>query len=245
MAHPESLTSNKMEARAAFALRKGREALKGGVSNASAVSRRERTEASFMADGRDALSTQQSLTLQGMYSSSSCDSEAASESSVDTNQSDSCQPQPRRKTLFDEEREWLASGGCNADCEGCDRCADKWSDRHERPLEVMAVADFEKLVPPAVKWAGENWMDERDWDETRVRVGIGGPGAGNLIAVEGRTKYIEAVLLHEGFVLQNGIGPKWVRPWSAEVVRRIRRWGSGSHSVGFSKEVRIRMTETL
>jgi hypothetical protein len=45
-----------------------------------------------MADGRDALSTQQSLTLQGMYSSSSCDSEAASESSVDTNQSDSFQP---------------------------------------------------------------------------------------------------------------------------------------------------------
>jgi hypothetical protein len=89
-------------------------------------------------------------------------------------------------------------------------------------------------------------MEEKDWDEARVRVGIGGPGAGNLIAVEGRTKYIEAVLLQEGFALQDGVGPKWVRPWSAEVVRRIRRWGSGSHSVGFSdKEVRIRMTETL
>jgi hypothetical protein len=46
----------------------------------------------LMADGRDRLSTQQSLAVQSLFSSSSCDSsEAASDSSLGTNQSDSFQ----------------------------------------------------------------------------------------------------------------------------------------------------------
>jgi hypothetical protein len=142
------LCSNKAAATAAFAKRKGLNlptvtTAVDDSSKAPTVSRRERTEASFMADGRDALSTQQSLSLQGMYPSSSCDSEAASESPVDTNLSDSFQPQPRHETLFDEERN---SSYCDSDCEGCDRCADKWIDRHER----------EVALPPRMALSGES-----------------------------------------------------------------------------------------
>jgi hypothetical protein len=41
-----------------------------------------------MADGRDHLSMRQRMTLQVIFTSSSDDSDAASTSSVDTNQSD-------------------------------------------------------------------------------------------------------------------------------------------------------------
>jgi hypothetical protein len=50
----------------------------------STTSARERAEALFMADGRDALSTQQCLTLQGMYSSSSNDSDDEGEANSDS-----------------------------------------------------------------------------------------------------------------------------------------------------------------
>jgi hypothetical protein len=54
----------------------------------STTSARERAEALFMADGRDALSTQQCLTLQGMYSSSSNDSDDEGEANSDSDGTD-------------------------------------------------------------------------------------------------------------------------------------------------------------
>jgi hypothetical protein len=47
-----------------------------------------RAEAAFMADGRDHLSMRQRMALQAIFISSSDGSDAASTSSVDTNQSD-------------------------------------------------------------------------------------------------------------------------------------------------------------
>jgi hypothetical protein len=100
-------------------------------------------------------------------------------------------------------------------------------------IEVMSVSEFEKLVPSVV-----DWEQQQDWREGLIKIDV----AENKIVVEGRTKYLEAALIHENFTRSGG---KWEHDWSGTLITRMRRWGNGSFDLGFSEEVRRRMTEQL